>query len=269
MGKGGYQKRRIALKKEAERAARKRAERNKMFMRVLVGVGVVGLFVVVLIVAFAGGDKKPLASPSPSASPTTAATPVAGCTAPDSKTAAGKQYKAAPKMSIDSSKIYTVTFTTTCGPLEMKLEPKLARATVNNFVFLAKDHFYDNVVFHRVQNESSFAIVQGGDPQGTGSGGPGYQYNGETPAPTTKYPRGTIAMANSGGPSSNGSQFFIVVHDWDGLPTNYTVFGHVTDPASLATLDRMITATGTPIQGGLGTTPDPAIKIVSATVSAT
>ena len=100
-------------------------------------------------------------------------------------------------MTIDKKKTYIVTVKTTCGTIVWKLDAKLAPTTVNNIVFLVKNHFYDNTIFHRVQVDPTFAIVQGGDPTGTGSGNPGYEYQGESPPTTEKYPRGTLAMASS------------------------------------------------------------------------
>jgi peptidylprolyl isomerase len=210
------------------------------------------------------GGTKPSASPTNS--PTTTATPCPGPTpAPPKKLS----YPSAPADSIDENKIYVATFDTSCGSFKIRMDPKVAPKTVNNFVFLARAGFYDGSRFHRIQNESDFAIVQGGDPEkGDGTGGPGYSYDGETPAPSAKYTRGTIAMANSGSPASNGSQFFVVVKDWAGLPPQYTIFGQVIDESnSFIALDKMITAQGEPIQGGqLGTTPNPPIFIIKVTI---
>jgi cyclophilin family peptidyl-prolyl cis-trans isomerase len=224
---------------------------------VLVGIGLILLF------TLTGGGKKSLAKSSSSPTPS----PIPGCSLPNGLEPNGKQFKTGPKTTIDKAKIYTVKLETTCGPVTWQLDAKKAPATVNNIVFLVKQHFYDNTIFHRVQNETSFAIVQGGDPLGNGQGGPGYQYNGETPAKGSKYLRGTLAMANSGGPNTNGSQFFIVVHDWPDLPLNYTIFGKVVGTDSFATLDRMITATGSDIGQGLGIHPSPDIEILKATVT--
>ena len=123
-------------------------------------------------------------------------------------------------MEIDVSKSYTATFETTEGSIEFELFVSDAPNTVNNFVFLARDGFYEGVIFHRI---ISGFMVQSGDPTGTGAGGPGYRFNDE---PVTRdYLRGTLAMANAG-PNTNGSQFFIVHQDAP-LPPNYTIFGIV------------------------------------------
>ena len=109
------------------------------------------------------------------------------------------------------------------GTIEAELYPQDAPVTVNNFVCLAEDGYYDNTPFHRIVQGF---VIQGGYPTGTGSGGPGYQFNDE---PVLKdYEQGVLAMANAG-PNTNGSQFFIVLDDLRGrLPKNYTIFGRVT-----------------------------------------
>ena len=125
-------------------------------------------------------------------------------------------------MSIDQEKSYTATIQTNHGDMVIDLFPKDAPITVNNFVFLALEGFYDGVIFHRIIADF---MIQGGDPTGTGSGGPGYRFQDE---PVTKpYVRGTLAMANAG-PNTNGSQFFIV-HKDAGLPPSYNVFGLLTE----------------------------------------
>ncbi len=126
-------------------------------------------------------------------------------------------------MMIDSSKKYTATFDTTRGSVVVDLFVKDAPKTVSNFVFLARDGFYDGTVFHRVIPNF---MVQGGDPTGTGTGGPGYKFEDETKGNPNKHKRGTLSMANAG-PNTNGSQFFIthVVTDW--LDGKHTVFGEV------------------------------------------
>lgn len=132
-------------------------------------------------------------------------------------------YGSAPPMAIDTNKTYTATFDTTKGKVVCKLFAKDAPKTVNNFVFLARDHFYDGTVFHRVINNF---MVQGGDPTGTGRGGPGYKFEDETKDNPNKHKVGSLSMANAG-PNTNGSQFFIthVVTDW--LNGKHTVFGEV------------------------------------------
>jgi peptidyl-prolyl cis-trans isomerase B (cyclophilin B) len=128
-----------------------------------------------------------------------------------------------PAQSIDVERTYQATVETSAGTIELDLHATDAPAAVNNFVFLAREGFYDGVVFHRV---IAGFMIQGGDPEGSGRGGPGYRFDDELAlARTHGYPRGTLAMANSG-PNTNGSQFFIV-HEDAGLPPQYTVFGDV------------------------------------------
>lgn len=132
-----------------------------------------------------------------------------------------KQYSGAPEMSIDPAKKYTATIETSSGTMEAELFPGDAPATVNNFVFLARDGYYEGVIFHRVIRGF---MIQGGDPTGTGTGGPGYKFKDEPVK--LPYSRGILAMANSG-PNTNGSQFFVMHADY-GLPPNYTIFGKLT-----------------------------------------
>jgi cyclophilin family peptidyl-prolyl cis-trans isomerase len=183
--------------------------------------------------------------PKPAASPSTAASPAAQG-APVS--AAPKQFSAPPAMSIDPAKKYTATIDTSMGTMTAELFASEAPVTVNNFVFLARQGFYDGVTFHRVINNF---MVQTGDPTGTGTGGPGYRFNDEPVK--RKYVRGTLAMANAG-PNTNGSQFFIVHKDYP-LPPNYTIFGQVTD--GLDVLDSIATTPTGPGRGGPDTPRTP------------
>ena len=140
---------------------------------------------------------------------------------------------AAPDMCIDPAKHYTATMTTTLGEMVIALDAAASPKTVNNFVTLARHHFYDGVVFHRIINGF---MCQGGDPTGTGRGGPGYRFADELPAPG-RYEIGSLAMANAG-PDTNGSQFFIVSGaDGVGLPPQYSLFGKVV--AGLEVVDEM------------------------------
>jgi cyclophilin family peptidyl-prolyl cis-trans isomerase len=135
------------------------------------------------------------------------------------------KYKEAPKMTIDPSKSYTATLHTSKGDIKIQLYAKDAPRTVNNFVFLARDKFYDGIRFHRIIKNF---MIQTGDPLGNGTGGPGYRFDDELP-PKHPYEPGVVAMANAG-PNTNGSQFFIGngdgVRSLEQMP-NYTVFGKV------------------------------------------
>ncbi len=134
-----------------------------------------------------------------------------------------KQYDAPPELTVDLSKKYSATIKTNHGDIEVDLHAERSPQTVNNFVFLARDGFYDGVIFHRVIEDF---MIQGGDPTGSGMGGPGYKFRDELEG-EGDYSRGTLAMANAG-PNTNGSQFFIM-HKDVGLPHSYTIFGSVTD----------------------------------------
>ncbi len=134
-----------------------------------------------------------------------------------------KQWKQAPEMQIDPKKKYFVTLNTDKGDIELQLFPEQAPKTVNNFVFLSKEGFYDGVTFHRVINNF---MIQGGDPTGTGRGGPGYQFEDETKNNPLIHETGVISMANAG-PNTNGSQFFITHSPQPHLNGKHTVFGKV------------------------------------------
>lgn len=126
----------------------------------------------------------------------------------------------APAFTIDENTIYRVAITTDKGEIVMDLDPRLAPNTVNNFVSLARDGYYDGLTFHRVV--PGF-VIQGGCPEGSGRGGPGYRFADEPVK--GNYRDGAVAMANAG-PDTNGSQFFICLGDQPGLPKQYNLFGH-------------------------------------------
>jgi peptidyl-prolyl cis-trans isomerase B (cyclophilin B) len=134
-----------------------------------------------------------------------------------------KQYPAPPAHGIDANKKYSATFETSRGNIEVELFAKEAPKTVNNFVFLARDGFYDGTIFHRVIDNF---MIQGGDPTGTGRGGPGYKFEDEFKGNPHKHKVGTLSMANAG-PGTNGSQFFITHIATDWLDGKHTVFGDV------------------------------------------
>lgn len=134
-----------------------------------------------------------------------------------------KQWIAPPEMQIDPDKRYTATIVTERGEIVIELYPQHAPKTVNNFVFLAREGFYDGVRFHRVISDF---MIQGGDPTGSGRGGPGYKFEDETIGNPLKHGTGYLSMANSG-PNSNGSQFFITHSPQPHLDGKHTVFGKV------------------------------------------
>ena len=136
-----------------------------------------------------------------------------------------KQYDAPPPLTIDPNASYTATFKTARGDVVVELFAKQAPNTVNNFVFLARDGFYDNITFHRVIPDF---MAQGGDPEGTGRGGPGYQFADEFDQSLRHDKPGILSMANAG-PNTNGSQFFITHVPTPHLDGKHSVFGQVTE----------------------------------------
>jgi len=190
---------------------------------------------------------------------------IAGCGSSDStSTAAGtaaeagtaKTWSSPPAMTIDKNATYTADLTTSEGDIQIALDPTQAPKTVNNFVFLAKQGFYNGTTFHRVIPDF---VIQGGDPEGTGQGGPGYQFADELPK-AGQYAIGSVAMANAG-PNTNGSQFFIITgQQGAALPPNYSLFGKVTQGQDIADKISTMAAPGTE-------TPDPPVTIEKVTIT--
>ena len=142
---------------------------------------------------------------------------------PDGSSEQRQKFSGPPPMLIDPAKTYAATVVTSKGTLEIILDARAAPVTVNSFVFLARWHYYDGIAFHRV---IPGFVLQGGDPTGSGSGGPGYRFDDELPKPG-RYEMGSLAMANSG-PNTNGSQFFVISGpDGMRLPPLYALFGKV------------------------------------------
>ena len=132
-------------------------------------------------------------------------------------------------MQIDMNTIYQVVIALDAGEITMELDPQLAPTTVNEFVSRAREGFYDGLTFHRVVPEF---VIQGGDPKGNGSGGPGYKFADEPVK--AEYTEGAVAMANAG-PDTNGSQFFICIDDCQTkLAPSYNLFGYVVDGMDVA-----------------------------------
>ena len=164
-----------------------------------------------------------------------------------------KSYSSPPALSIDLKKNYTATIETTAGTMTAEFFPGDAPNTVNNFVFLAREGYYEDVIFHRV---IPGFMIQGGDPTGSGSGGPGYKFKDEPVG--KKYTRGILAMANAG-KDTNGSQFFIMHADY-GLPPSYTIFGQLTSGEDV--LDAIATA-----PKGAQDRPKEPVKMTKVTIS--
>jgi peptidyl-prolyl cis-trans isomerase B (cyclophilin B) len=165
-----------------------------------------------------------------------------------------KRYSAAPPMTIDKSKKYTAEFDTTAGSITVELWPDVAPGHVNSFVFLARDGFYDGTIFHRV---IPGFMIQGGDPEGTGMGGPGYQLKAEFNS--RKHTRGVLSAARSNDKNSAGSQFFLMHGDAPHLDGAYTAYGQITK--GLDVLDAIARAPG------VGERPTTPAKINKVTVT--
>ncbi|MGD9795618.1 MAG: peptidylprolyl isomerase [Acidimicrobiia bacterium] len=227
---------------EALQAQQRKAQTNRQVKR----FGALALFVVavpVIIWLFVrGGDDNNVVTDTIAPADSTATTaPVSTATVPptvapatltgdtpcpaaDGSSPRTVTFAKEPPTCIDPAKKYTATVETNKGTFTIALDAVKAPKTVNNFVTLARYHFYDGVVFHRII--SAFAI-QGGDPTGSGSGGPGYEFADELPSSADEYKIGSLAMANSG-PNTNGSQFFIVMGEGK-LTPDYSLFGTVTE----------------------------------------
>ena len=149
----------------------------------------------------------------------------AECPAADGSSPAKREFDGPPKMCIDPTKTYTAKVETNQGTFTLQFDAAKAPKTVNNFVFLARYHYYDGIIFHRIIKDF---MMQGGDPTGTGTGGPGYEFADELPA-AGEYQKYSVAMANSG-PNTNGSQFFIITGPQGvSLPPSYSLFGKAID----------------------------------------
>lgn len=172
-----------------------------------------------------------------------------------------RNYDKEPNMQIDIKKKYTANVETSKGTFEIQLNASDTPKTVNNFVFLAKNEFYDGLIFHRIVKDF---MIQTGDPNGNGSGGPGYKFDDEKFS--GDYAPGTVAMANSG-KNTNGSQFFIMTGDYSGgkLPKNYTIFGKVISGMDVV---KKIAETPTSDNGqGEKSKPTEEIKIIKISIS--
>lgn len=186
------------------------------------------------------------------------ASDTAAATSADASTGGAKSWSSPPKMAIDPKATYTAVLRTSEGNISIALDPKQAPKTVNNFVFLSKEGFYDGLTFHRVIPDF---VIQGGDPDGNGTGGPGYTFEDELPK-SGAYKLGSVAMANSG-PSTNGSQFFIITGQQGvQLPPNYSLFGQVIKGQDVADKISTMAAPGTE-------SPDPPVTIEKVTITET
>jgi cyclophilin family peptidyl-prolyl cis-trans isomerase len=261
--------------------ARREMERRQIRRRrAMLTYGTLGIALV--IVAIAGGlllagrpGSKPSASPATTSPTATTAAPtgarIDAPTAPQTVACGGKlparhahpTAKSAPTTRLDPGRTYTATFQTSCGSFNVRIDPSSAPIAAANFVSLAQKGFYDSTWFHRISpNNKTIGVIQGGSPQGTSEGGPGYTIKDE-PAKGKAYTKYTIAMAKASAPNSAGSQFFINTTDnndagWKGT---YAVFGKVVSGQSV--VDKI---GQTPLGGQNGDSPTQAVWIEKLTV---
>jgi cyclophilin family peptidyl-prolyl cis-trans isomerase len=271
-------------KRELDRLrARREAERQRARRRrALLTYGTLGLVVVVAAVAgglwLTGNDDSPAGAAATTAAGAATTAPAqfndarAGApTAPAQVACGGKippkvqhpTFSKPPTTKVDPDKTYLATLQTSCGDVTIRLDPKKAPETTANFVFLAGRHFYDSTWFHRIVpgGAAGIGVIQGGDPEGTGRGGPGYAIKDELPSSPAAYGKYSVAMANSG-PNSGGSQFFINFQDNSkGLRPDYSVFGEVVEGRDV--VDKIAKV---PLGGQTGDTPTQAVWIDKVTV---
>jgi peptidyl-prolyl cis-trans isomerase B (cyclophilin B) len=246
----------LAARRQAERAGEIR-RRNRLIAGIA-GVVAAGLVATAGFALINDGDEGAV-SPTPSVSTSPPAATVA-ChgEVPNAADKPKRTFDKAPKLTIDPNAAYTATMVTSCGAIVIELDAATAPETVNSFAFLAGKRFYDGVTFHRI--DSSIDIIQGGDPVGDGTGGPGYTIPDELTGDEA-YVTGTLAMANAG-PDTGGSQFFFVYGPKaETLPKDYTIFGHVTE--GLSVLKKIAK---TPVGGASGQQPLSTVYIESVTV---
>jgi peptidyl-prolyl cis-trans isomerase B (cyclophilin B) len=269
------------LEELARQARTVKRKRNGMYV-LLIPIGALALYGIVRLVsnddssaATSSTSVDPLASTTVDPNlPTTTLTPlpstIAGatltsdtpCPAADGSSPRTISFAKAPPSCIDAAKTYTAVVSTSKGAYTIQLDPTAAPLTVNNFVVLARYHYFDNTICHRAI--PGFA-VQCGDPTGTGSGGPGYSFADELPA-AGAYKVGSVAMANSSSPDSNGSQFFVITGDSGvALSPDFTLFGQVTD--GLDTTVPALDALGNPDQAANGVPPLEQIVVQSITIT--
>ena len=270
-------------KRERQKAARRQkmeqmereAKRRKNLRRAVI-VAIVAVLVIGSAALLFSGKSTPTTTSTAATTTTTTATTTtttastaqakvnaiavgAGCPASTSARVNTLTWKTPPAMTIDKSKTYYAHFVTTAGSFVVKLDAATAPITVNNFVFLARHKYFNCVIFHRV---IPGFVVQGGDPTGTGSGGPGYTIADELPkAGSPTYPLYSLAMANTGAANTGGSQFFIITGpSGEKLPATYSLFGQVISGQSVArTINNAGSTAGVP--------PTVTHRMISVTIS--
>lgn len=258
---GNNRTRRRQLQRLAERRTAERRRRRQRRVAIVLVLGILGLFGVGSAAAIFF-RRDPEATPSPSASPTLEAVACGG----ERPAAAGQPkptFDQPPEMQIDREKSYRAVVETSCGTIELELFANRTPITVNNFVFLAQEKFYDGLIFHRVIADF---MNQTGDPKGDGTGGPGYQFKDEI-VESLRFDRpGLLAMANSGPfTGTNGSQFFITVEPATHLKppdATHAIFGRVTEGMDVVRAINAVPTTGPPTDRPLETVYIERVRII-------
>ena len=283
------EQRRQAAKRKLDRQLERRAERARKRKQMTIGASILGVVVVVAAGAVVYGLTRPdddaSAAADSSTEPDAPAMPIAraqalpatvACTYTPDGQAPSKPATAPATADVPATGTVTVDLVTDQGPIGLDLDRAESPCTVNSFVSLAQQGYFNDTPCHRLST-TGLKILQCGDPTGQGTGGPGYGFANEFPTdqyaaddmnaqmPVT-YPRGTIAMANTGQPGTNGSQFFLV-YDESPLPPQYTVFGTISDEG-LATIEKIAAAGDDGSMSAGGGKPNTPVQIQTATVAA-
>jgi peptidyl-prolyl cis-trans isomerase B (cyclophilin B) len=245
-----------------QRAAESR--RNKQVLGVVLVLVVIIGGLVGLSRALKTSDKT-ASSAQATAAASTLAKPVAGCVPPPA-TPTDKRKGTLPDKKTAAGKTFIATITTNCGDITVELDGTKAPQTVASFLALAKSGYWNDSPCHRLTTESPLFVLQCGDPTGTGTGTPGYGYGVENAPANFKYPKGSLAMARTSDPKSNGGQFFIV-HKETTLndPTGYSIFGKITSGMDI--VDRVAAAGATPADANQNTAPRQPISILAVKVA--
>ena len=254
---------------EAEAREEARAKRSRLIVRwVIIGVLVLGAALLYSLLS-GGGDDQTVAGSSETTEQVPADTALESrpdCPAEDGSSPRTISFPAPPSLCIDAEDLLAADFVTSEGDFTAILDPTLDPRSVNNFVVLARYHAYDGTIFHRVIDDF---VIQGGDLQNQfGTGGPGYRFTGAFPPEDVPYQVGSLAMANSGDPSSNGSQFFIVTGGAGAnLPQNYSLLGQVTDGVDVPVAIQGTETEVREVEGGRPAADVPVTDVVIESVS--
>jgi peptidyl-prolyl cis-trans isomerase B (cyclophilin B) len=245
-----------------QRAADSR--RNKQVLVIVLVMAVVIAGFIGLSMALDTGDKTSTNAQT-SAAPGALAKPVAGCV-PAPKVPTDKRSGTLPDKNTAAGKTFVATVTTNCGDITMELDGTKAPQTVASFLSLAKNGYWDDSPCHRLTTDAPLFVLQCGDPTGTGTGSPGYGYGVENAPANFIYPKGSLAMARTSDPKSNGGQFFIV-HEETTLndPTGYSIFGKITSGMDI--VDRVAAAGASAADANQNTAPLQPISILAVNVT--